>query len=52
MTHDLWAGLNMEMYRYLASVSLLRLVASQQERSVTVQPLNMALRRDRAVDRA
>jgi Rrf2 family iron-sulfur cluster assembly transcriptional regulator len=30
MTHDLWAGLNMEMYRYLASVSLLRLVASQQ----------------------
>jgi len=44
MTHDLWAALNMEINRYLTSVSLSRLAASQQERSPMVQALKMVPR--------
>ena len=44
MTHDLWADLNMEINRYLASVSLSRLAANQRQRSASVQPLKVAPR--------
>jgi Rrf2 family iron-sulfur cluster assembly transcriptional regulator len=52
MTHDLWADLNMEINRYLASVSLARLAANQRQRSASVQPLKVALRTQRPATRA
>jgi len=51
ITHDLWAELNLEINRYLASVSLSRLAASQRERSGTVRALVMAGPPHRAPDR-
>lgn len=38
-THDLWAELNIEIARYLASVTLYRLAARQRERKPAIRPL-------------
>jgi Rrf2 family iron-sulfur cluster assembly transcriptional regulator len=44
MTHDLWAHLNLEINRYLASVMLSHLTASQREQTATPVHLGIPIR--------
>lgn len=41
MTHDLWADLNSEIARYLGSINLSRLAASQREQNASDPPLKV-----------